>query len=300
MAHSYKVYDCFTFDGEDCLDLRLRTLWDRVDHFVIVEAEVTFAGTAKALQFDAERYAWAASKIRYITLQAAEFAACETAWDRERFQRNALRRGYADAAEHDVVIIADVDEIIRPEKIFAVAPGSVHVFEMLMLYFYCDYLMVSDPFWRKPVAVAGAYALAHEAEDIRNSADLRAAAEVVDVPDAGWHFSYLGGMDMIERKLERFSHQNLNKPRYKDREKNLARIYAGKDIYRRAKRWGRVHMGDFGNATVAKWFVQRPELFSPAAIQPLDNVAVVLARRRSAGGKPSAWEKLKLRVWNAW
>lgn len=300
MAHPYKVYDCFTFDGEDCLDLRLRTHWERVDHFVIVEAEVTFAGTAKALQFDPERYAWAASKIRYISLQAAEFATCQTAWDRERFQRNALRRGYPDAAEHDVVIIADVDEIIRPDKVFAVAPGHVHVFEMLMLYFYCDYLMVSDPFWRKAVAVTGAYALAHEAEDIRNDANLRAVATVVDVPDAGWHFSYLGGMDMIERKLERFSHQNLNKPRYKDREKNLARVYAGKDIYRRAKRWGRVHMGDFGQPEVAKWFAERPELFSPAAIQPLDKVAVVLARRRHNGGKPSAWEKLKLRVWNAW
>lgn len=300
MAHPYKVYDCFTFDGEDCLDLRLRTHWDRVDHFVIVEAELTFAGTAKALQFDAVRYAWASSKIRYITLQASEFAACQTAWDRERFQRNALRRGYADAAEHDVVIIADVDEVLRPEKIGAVAPGSVHVFEMLMLYFYCDYLMVSEPFWRKAVAVTGAYALAHEAEDIRNSAHLRAAAHVVDVPDAGWHFSYLGGMDMIERKLERFSHQNLNKPKYKDRENNLARIDAGKDIYRRAKRWGRVHMGDFGNAEVAKWFTQRPDLFSPAAITPVDDVAVVLAERRRTGGKPSAWEKLKLRVWNAW
>jgi beta-1,4-mannosyl-glycoprotein beta-1,4-N-acetylglucosaminyltransferase len=300
MSPAYKVYDCITFDGEDCLELRLRTQWERVDHFVIVEAEVTFAGTQKALQFDAERYDWARSKIRYIPLRAEAFAACKTAWDRERVQRNALRLGYEDAADDDVVIIADVDEIIRPEKIGAVEPGRVHVFELLMLYFYCDYLMVSEPFWRKAVAVTGAYALAHEAEDIRNDAALRATVETVDVLDAGWHFSYLGGMDMIERKLERFSHQNLNKPRYKDRERNLARIYAGKDIYRRAKRWGRVHMGDFGNAVVAQWFAQRTDLFSPAAIRPVGNVDAVLAVRRESGRKPSAWEKLRLRVWNAW
>jgi beta-1,4-mannosyl-glycoprotein beta-1,4-N-acetylglucosaminyltransferase len=300
MPISYKVYDCITYDGEDCLELRLRTQWDRVDHFVIVEAELTFAGTEKPLQFDLGRYAWASSKIRYIPLRTAEFAGCQTAWDRERFQRNALRRGYMDAADHDVVIIADVDEIIRPEKIAAVEPGSVQVFELLMLYFYCDYLMVSEPFWRKVVAVTGAYALAHEAEDIRNDTALRATVKTVDIPDAGWHFSYLGGMDMIERKLERFSHQNLNKPRYKDRENNLARIYAGKDIYRRAKRWGRVHMGDFGNAVVARWFAQRPDLFAPAAMQPVGNVDAVLAVRRRAGRKPSPWEKLKLRVWNAW
>ncbi len=294
------VYDCITFDGEDCLELRLRTQWECVDHFVIVEAEVTFAGATKALQFDPERYAWASSKIRYIPLRAEEFSACQTAWDRERLQRNALRRGYQDAAEHDVVVIADVDEIIRPEKIGPVTPGTAQVFELLMLYFYCDYLMVSEPFWRKAVAVTGAYALAHEAEDIRNDTALRAMVKTIEIPDAGWHFSYLGGMDMIERKLERFSHQNLNKPRYKDREKNLARIQAGKDIYRRAKRWGRVHMGDFGNEVVAQWFAQRPELFSPAAILPMGNVDAFLAERRRSGGKPSAWEKLKLRVWNAW
>lgn len=300
MTISYKVYDCFTYDGEDCLELRLRTLWERVDHFVIVEAELTFAGTAKSLQFDPARYAWASSKIRYITLPATEFAKCQTAWDRERFQRNALRRGYQDAADHDVVIIADVDEVIRPEKIGVVEPGSVQVFELLMLYFYCDYLMVSEPFWWKAVAVTGAYALAHEAEDIRNDAALRVAVKTVEILDAGWHFSYLGGMDMIERKLERFSHQNLNKPRYKDRGKNIARIYAGKDIYRRAKRWGRVQMGNFGNAVVAQWFAQRPDLFSPVAIRPVGNVDAVLAVRRQAGRKPSTWEKLKLRVWNAW
>lgn len=300
MPPAFKVYDCFTFDGEDCLELRLRTLWDRVDHFVIVEGGLTFAGEPKKLQYDAERYAWAASKIRYMPLAAAEFSRCRTAWDRERFQRNALRRGYLDAAENDVVIIADVDEIIRPERIEMVAPGSVHVFELLMLYFYCDYLMVSEPFWRKAVAVTGAYALAHEPEDIRNNKTLRAEVTRIDVPDAGWHFSYLGGMDMIERKLERFSHQNLNKPRYKNRERNLARLYEGKDIYRRPKRWGRVHMGDFGNAVVASWFAQRPELFAPAAIRPVGDVHGVLATKRLAGPKPSVWEKLWLRIWNSW
>ena len=300
MPKPFKVYDCFTYDGEDCLELRLKTHWNKVDWFVMVEAELTFSGIQKAFSFDAERFAWAMPKIRCVQLQAFEFSACETAWDRERLQRNALRRGFADAQPLDVVIIADVDEIICPGKITAVAEGTVHVFEQLMLYFYCDYLLVSDPFWRKAVAVPGSYALQHEAEDIRNNKALREGVKTVMVSDAGWHFSYLGGMELIEKKLERFSHQNLNKPKYKDKQRNLARLYAGKDIYRRAKRWGRVEMEskDFGEAVVTNWFSQRPGLFSPSDIRCAGTLSAVLDQHRQKSPAARQWEKLKLRIWN--
>lgn len=299
MLAPHRVYDCFTYDGEDCLDLRLRTHWSAVDVFVIVEAEITFAGQPKALSFDHKAHAWAAQKIRYIALGAGEFADCQSAWDRERLQRNALKRGYQDAADQDVVLIADVDEILRPEKIRPVALGEIHRFELLMLYFFCDYLQDSDPFWHKVVAVSGVLARQHEAEDLRNHKTLKNAYRVVNVADAGWHFSYLGGMDMVEKKLARFSHQNLNRPRYKDPVRNLARLRAGKDIYRRAKRWGRVDMGDFGQAEVADWFAQRPALFAPQDMRFAGPLSSVLSARRESGGRAGRWEKLLLRLWNA-
>jgi beta-1,4-mannosyl-glycoprotein beta-1,4-N-acetylglucosaminyltransferase len=296
-----RVYDCFTYDGEDCLDLRLRAHWEQVDVFVIVEAALTFAGQPKALSFDAERHAWAMAKIRYVPLEAQAFAGCATAWDRERTQRNALRLGYADAAPDDVVLIGDVDEILREDQLRPVAPGEIHVFEQLMLYFYCDYLMVSEPFWRKAVAVSGATALQHDAEDLRNGKALRARLREVSVKDAGWHFSYLGGMDMVQKKLERFSHQNLNKPRYRDARKNLARLYAGKDIYHRAKRWGRVQMppeGHWGSSVVERWFQERPELWAPHDIRSAGRLDEVLERHRSQPRWRRRWSKLWLRLWN--
>jgi beta-1,4-mannosyl-glycoprotein beta-1,4-N-acetylglucosaminyltransferase len=296
-----KIYDCFTYDGEECLDLRLRAHWDRVDVFVIVEGGVTFSGLPKSLTFDPVRHAWAGSKIRYVPLDAAEFAACETSWERERLQRNALRRGYADAAADDLVIIADVDEVIRPACMTAAAPGELRVFEQLMLYFYCDYLQVSEPFWCKAVAVSGATALQHSPEDLRNSKVLRQTLRETRVPDAGWHFSYLGGMDVIEKKLERFSHQNLNKPRYRDRERNLARLYAGKDIYRRARRWGRVNMGrsGFTDPVVQNWFDQRPALWAPKDIRFAGELQLVLEAARRQSKALRAWHKFWLRLWNA-
>ncbi|WP_322470321.1 hypothetical protein SOM08_06365 [Hydrogenophaga sp. SNF1] len=296
-----RVYDCFTYDGEDCLDLRLRAHWDRVDVFVIVEAALTFAGHAKALSFDPARFGWAMSKIRYLPLSEDSFAGCKTAWDRERRQRDALRQGYADAADGDVVVIADVDEILRPEKIGPVPAGEVQVFEQLMLYFYCDYLMISEPFWRKAIAVSGADALRHTPEDLRNDKALRQSMREVVIPDAGWHFSYLGGMEMIEKKLERFSHQNLNKPKYRDRQKNLARLYAGKDIYHRPKQWGRVQLtaGQWAPEVVERWFRERPELRAPEDIRSAGSLAAVLRRQRERPRWRRAWDKLRLRIWNA-
>jgi len=43
-----KIYDCFTYYNEDMiLKLRLETLWDYVDYFVIVEANFTHSGKDK-------------------------------------------------------------------------------------------------------------------------------------------------------------------------------------------------------------------------------------------------------------
>lgn len=47
-----KVWDAVTFFNEiDMLELRLETLWDVVDHFVVGEATRTHAGEPKPLHF---------------------------------------------------------------------------------------------------------------------------------------------------------------------------------------------------------------------------------------------------------
>ena len=47
------IYDCILFNDElDILDLRLHTLNNSVDKFVIVESTVTFTGNNKKLYFE--------------------------------------------------------------------------------------------------------------------------------------------------------------------------------------------------------------------------------------------------------
>ena len=63
------VYDCFTFFNElDLLEIRLNTLKDVVDKFVIAEATRTHTGRPKELVFEKnrERFASFSDKIEYI------------------------------------------------------------------------------------------------------------------------------------------------------------------------------------------------------------------------------------------
>lgn len=45
-----KIVDAFPFYNElDMLEFRLKELWDTVDHFVLVEATVSYVGNPKPL-----------------------------------------------------------------------------------------------------------------------------------------------------------------------------------------------------------------------------------------------------------
>ncbi|MEK9652856.1 MAG: beta-1,4-mannosyl-glycoprotein beta-1,4-N-acetylglucosaminyltransferase, partial [Betaproteobacteria bacterium] len=60
-----RVYDCFSYFNEDMLlELRLETLWDHVDIFVISEATYTHRGLDRKLLFDINNFKKYASKIR--------------------------------------------------------------------------------------------------------------------------------------------------------------------------------------------------------------------------------------------
>lgn len=63
----YKVFDCFTYFNEDqLLKLRLETLWNKVDYFVICEATKTHTGKDKGINFKIENFEKYKEKIRYL------------------------------------------------------------------------------------------------------------------------------------------------------------------------------------------------------------------------------------------
>ena len=109
-----KVYDCFTFYNEfELLELRLKALWDVVDHFVIVEANRKHNGEPKDFNFPkrAEEFKEFWSKIRYVNadLSNVPFKGVGD-WSIEHAQRDAILNGINDAQAEDFIFISDADE----------------------------------------------------------------------------------------------------------------------------------------------------------------------------------------------
>lgn len=210
------IYDCFLYAGEiDVLELRLNVVGDHVDRFVLVEAGETFSGRPKPFAFEdqADRLRPFADRIRYVKIPRLPPVA--NPWVREIWQRNQMRRGIVDLKPDDVVFLSDVDEIPNvPAVLPRLRDQPVALAQPLYYYF----LNLRLGTWRSAVALRGAhYAISpHE---------LRTVPDKPVVPGAGWHFSYLGDVDFIQRKLASYSHQEFNVAPY-NTEENIRRALA--------------------------------------------------------------------------
>jgi len=60
------------------------------------------------------------------------------------------------------------------------------------------------------------------------------------IPDAGYHLSYGLSVDDIIRKIESFSHQEYNSPKFKNREHIMRSITNEEDLFYRGQS-GRLH-----------------------------------------------------------
>jgi len=205
-----RVFDCFTFFNElDLLELRLNELYDKVDFFVLAEAPVTFQGQPKPLFYAENKHRFADFADKIIHLIIKDMPASPNAWDREYFQRDALRRGFSKAAADDIVIIADADEIVSRDAIDILRVTSG--FTQLNMPMYQYYMNLREQHgWDKVFAFT--YGLLDEIPDfsrVRMSQAYtyeRFAGRNRKMFNAGWHFTYLGGAETIRQKLQAFSH----------------------------------------------------------------------------------------------
>ena len=130
------VYDCIPFFNElDILNLRLHVLNSYVDKFIIEEATVTFSGEPKELCFEKnkEMFREFLPKIEYIVVDNSPVNT--TTHLRDKFQKNALEKGLADAGENDMILLSDVDEIPNP-RVLQELKQNFDPDNVLLLYQY--------------------------------------------------------------------------------------------------------------------------------------------------------------------
>lgn len=215
-----RIFDAFTyFNEKEILDLRLHHLYDKVDYFVIVEGDHTFSG--KPIPSMLGNVEWAEKKIRHyiVSLDANPI----TRWANEATQRDGLIKGLYDAKPDDIILQGCVDEIPRLEVFDN--PLDLTMLELDNFYYYLNGKDFGDSA-KYPCPVLTRF------KNIKNGLhDLW--SKRYDYPlthNAGWHFSYTGGVETIIKKLESASHSEIDTPLYKDKERLERALKLGKDF----------------------------------------------------------------------
>jgi hypothetical protein len=215
-----KIYDCFTFYNElDLLELRLEEHYDYVDYFVIAEANKTHQGRDKIyyLEENWDRYAKYHDKIIHIKVD--DMPTNDNAWVLENYQRNALAKGYVDADDNDIIVISDLDEVMRAETFELMREDDQHtvfICRCPLFYFKVNYIMVKPKsYWVNGMAMPKKFMTSPQ--DLRNLTHWASAQpedlvtdKVMTIQHAGWHFTYLGNTDHAKNKIVNFAHQESN------------------------------------------------------------------------------------------
>lgn len=288
-ARPRKVYDLCMVNAElDWLEIRLNTTYDEVDYFVIVEGAKTFTGLDKPLTIrdNWDRFAPYHAKMLYHELQYPANFNPPRAWDREDLQRNAMflqvlgpgatvtsastkndisKPGGGiplEAIPHqgDVLVVADVDEIPRPETLLALRlcqfPRRLTL--RSQFYYYSFQFRHQGPEWAHPQATfydgPGNTVLPVNLRngDGRRGGDatsllgrmfqlvftpLTALArhqDKADMSNAGWHCSSCyATMGELMHKLESVSHVWMNHEFFRNRERAAHHVRLGIDLWDR-------------------------------------------------------------------
>ena len=229
-----KIFDCFMyFDEEIVLDVRLNTLDQFVDYFVIVESKFTHKGDKRDLKFNPDKFEKFKDKIIYLVYnhQPSEIEkinnedspdeiARKSLWNaiyRENGQRNYIEKGLIEANENDIILISDVDEIPNLENIeFKKISKKIILFKQNMFYYKFN-LRLPNLIWtgtkgcRKKDLINPQW--------LRNIKDRKYSFFRLDtffsknkyrsvrrIIDGGWHFTNIKNAEAIEHKLKSYLH----------------------------------------------------------------------------------------------
>ncbi|KAF3920021.1 hypothetical protein ABW21_db0203495 [Orbilia brochopaga] len=269
-----KIYDLVMVNNEmDWLEIRMETMAKYVDYFIIVEAAVTFTGLPKALVMEAnwDRFAKFHKQIIYKVLENPPYGARCT-WDYEDHQRNAMftqviprLQGEHAARIGDVIIVADVDEVVRPAalQILRNCDFPKRLTLRSQFYYYGFQFRHRGLEWAHPQATTFQGADTILPAHLRSgdgSSRVAAWWEKADLWNAGWHCSscFATIEDMLI-KMKSFSHMKLNAEKFRDRDRIVDRIRNGLDLWDRK---GQIYDKIPGNQDIPEILKDKPERFS--------------------------------------
>jgi len=221
------------FDEEIVLDIRLNTLNEYVDYFVIVESKFTHKGDLRDLKFNHKKFEKFKEKIIYLVYE--EFPpeieevqindhhnelSRKYIWNaayRENGQRNHIINGLINAEKDDIILISDVDEIPKLSNVnFNKITEKIILFKQDMFYYKFN-LHLPNLMWTGTKACRKKDLI--NPQWLRNIKDRKYPLFRIDtffsktkyisiktINNGGWHFSNIKTAREIEHKLKSYLH----------------------------------------------------------------------------------------------
>lgn len=225
------IYDVFPFFNElDLLEIRLREFDDIPDvRHVIVESTMTFTGRPKDLHFltgSGGRFRRWGDRIVSIVVTPPDGL---DPWGREAFQRNVAMAYLPVVAQpDDVVILSDADEIVRWTVVadYAAVGSGPHALNLAQHCYWLDGRVV-DETWPWPRICRYA-----DLAEFGSLQGLRHSQRALpSVANAGWHFSWCGGVAKCQEKIRSFSHVEVDTPEFNDPERIRAAMEGSRQFW---------------------------------------------------------------------
>jgi hypothetical protein len=228
-----KIIDTTMFWKEyDILELRLAEHYDHVDQFVIVECDRTYSGTYKGFNLakHLDRYSKWMDKINYI--KVTDCPTHNNAWDNEHWQRDHMHLGWKNLGSDDVILVSDLDEIVRPETFEFIRNTNYDFYGLYMPAFYFKFNYVdAKPDWHYKVWGRAYRGFQNNGSGMRYMNELPGRSNI-KLHHAGWHFGWLGDEEFAKTKIQSFSHSEINQPHIIENINIEKHISEGRDHFR--------------------------------------------------------------------
>jgi hypothetical protein len=243
-----KVIDTTMFNNEyDILELRLSIMYEHIDRFVIVECDHTFSGKYKGFNLEAkkDRYVKWWDKVQYIKVSMPNQIG--NAWDNEHWQRDHMSQGWADVNDSDVILLCDLDEIVRPEAIEFIRTTDYNWYGLYMPAFYFKFnYLDTKPDWHYKVWGRAYRGYKGKPHHMRYMGAGETPGKHVKLHHAGWHFGWLGDEEFAKTKLKSFAHTEWDRPEIIDNINIDRHINEGRDHVRPENvTWVKVDLDDY-------------------------------------------------------
>lgn len=231
--------DTFLFNGDWIAKLRLKYLAEYVSYFYVVESWYTFSGVKKSELYTEKYKEWFEpykNKVRFVIIDSLYST---KPWEEEKYQRNyilnVVRRDFEGEPYH--LAVCDVDEIYRTDLLGPpneLLQGSI-IFPRMSLYYHCFTHKVEYEPWIMAFIIHSSQILPTTDLDQIRVYKKCDGQEILTkgIPDAGWHFSFFMSIEDIQRKIQSFSHTELNTPRNTSLANIRESLLEGRDVFGR-------------------------------------------------------------------